>query len=632
MDMIGLGGLLGLLGIWGRSKLTDRIDEIQGNVEKNSEQVESQVKNIEKIAADASRKVQDLSLTSKQYATKSDAEKILDRLVVVEKSEVAKKIPALEKRIDELQRILLDVLNVHTNFQKRIEKLERINYGEVLTGFEERINAVSASVETFSEHFDELETRIQSLEETMKNVMEGVDIMDGNVKNFGDDLQNLVVRVTTLETQPQDATSDGDIEKFAEQIAALEVSQRTLEGTLEDTQKNFAQNFTEFNKLLQDHRNVLVRWQNNFATIQNFMNSTQATFEEQKKFFADVQSKFAAQEKSFADVRAEVQNKFDAQEQSLGEVKAQLDAQSSVEPPAENLDAIEKSLGEVKAEVQSRFDAQEKSFEDVKAEVQSKFDAQEKSLGEIKTTVETQAGLIESVQKNISAFEKFFDTLKENDYLTIENFDIKPTGRVFFSNHPDEVFKNLKIATNLSGITSFLESSNYSKKESFIRIIENYRQNLKKVSDKMRRKKFNEDALSEEITEAFFNTLSKFFLATIPISIYRGARQETLDSFDDDTRAEESEFYLTFLKKINEYLAACHVYTVPISPKEPMTSNDIDRMSVTRKETANEAEDNVIDEVERLPYYMDYLTESGDVESFFSEGKMVVLKFDGGAQ
>ena len=63
-----------------------------------------------------------------------------------------------------------------------------------------------------------------------------------------------------------------------------------------------------------------------------------------------------------------------------------------------------------------------------------------------------------------------------------------------------------------------------------------------------------------------------------------------------------------------------------------MTSSDIDRMSVTRKETANEAEDNVIDEVERLPYYMDYLTESGDVESFFSEGKMVVLKFDGGAQ
>ena len=621
MDMIGLGGLLGLLGFFGKSKLTERIDEVQGNVEKNSEQVASQVKNIEKIAADASRKVQDLSLTSKQYATKSDAEKILDRLVVVEKSEVAKKIPALEKRIDELQRILLDVLNVHTNFQKRIEKLERVDYSAILGGFEqsiggfdERINAVSASVETFSEHFDELETRIQSLEETMKNVMEGVDIMDGNVKNFGDDLQSLVVRVTTLETQPQGATSDGDIEKFAEQIAALEVSQRTLEGTLEDTQKNLAQNFTEFNKLLQDHRNVLVRWQNNFATIQNFMNSTQATFEEQKKFFADVQSKFAAQEKSFADVRAEVQNKFAAQEQSLGEVKAQLDAQSSVETPAENLDAIEKS------------------FEDVKAEVQSRFAAQEKSLGEIKTTVETQAGLIESVQKNISAFEKFFDTLKENDYLTIENFDIKPTGRVFFSNHPDEVFKNLKIATNLSGITSFLESSNYGKKESFIRIIENYRQNLKKVSDKMRRKKFNEDALSEEITEAFFNTLSKFFLATIPISIYRGARQETLDSFDDDTRAEESEFYLTFLKKINEYLAACHVYTVPISPKEPMTSSDIDRMSVTRKETTNEAEDNVIDEVERLPYYMDYLTESGDVESFFSEGKMVVLKFDGGAQ
>ena len=156
MDMIGLGGLLGLLGIWGRSKLTERIDEVQGNVEKNSEQVESQVKNIEKIAADASRKVQDLSSTSKQYATKSDAEKILDRLVVVEKADVAKKVPALESRIDELQRILLDVLNVHTNFQKRIEKLERVDYSEILSGFDERITAVTDSVQTFSAQFDSL--------------------------------------------------------------------------------------------------------------------------------------------------------------------------------------------------------------------------------------------------------------------------------------------------------------------------------------------------------------------------------------------------------------------------------------------------------------------------------------------
>ena len=240
--------------------------------------------------------------------------------------------------------------------------------------------------------------------------------------------------------------------------------------------------------------------------------------------------------------------------------------------------------------------------------------------------------MLDSFQKNIAEFEKVFESLKEDAYLTIENFDIKPTGRIFFTNKPDEVFKNLKIASNLSGITSFLESSNFDKKESFIRIIENYRQNLKKVTDKVRRKKFNEDALSEEVTEAFFNTLSKFFLATIPISIYRGARQETLESLDENIQEGEFKFYSAFLTKINEYLAACQVYTVPVLPKTTMTSEDIDRMSVTRKETLTESEDNLIDEVERLPYYMDYLTEGGEVENFCSEGKMVVLKFDGGAQ
>lgn len=235
----------------------------------------------------------------------------------------------------------------------------------------------------------------------------------------------------------------------------------------------------------------------------------------------------------------------------------------------------------------------------------------------------------DDVQKNISDFEKIFESLKGKTYLTIENFNIQPTGRIFFTNKPDEVFNNLKIASNLTGITSFLESSDFDKKENFIRIVENYRQNLKKVNDKMRRKKFNEDALSEEVTEAFFNTLSKFFLATIPISIYRGARQETLETVDEQSRDEEFNFYSTFLTKVNEYLAACQVYTVPVLPKNLMTSADIDRMSVTRKETANNAEDNLIDEVERLPYYMDYLTEGGETENFCSEGKMVVLKFDG---
>ena len=148
----------------------------------------------------------------------------------------------------------------------------------------------------------------------------------------------------------------------------------------------------------------------------------------------------------------------------------------------------------------------------------------------------------------------------------------------------------------------------------------------------MRRKKFNEDALSEEVTDAFFNTLSKFFLATIPISIYRGARQETLDAEDEKLREEEFKFYSEFLKRVNDYLAACHIYTVPVLPKNPMTSSDIDRMSVTRKETTNADEDNLIDEVERLPYYMDYLTEGGETENFCSEGKMVVLKYDGEAQ
>ncbi len=593
MEFIGLIGLIGLIGFFGKSGFNEKIDEIKSELAKNNEKVENRVSNVEKIANAASSKANELNTETQHYATNIDVQNLSKRISDVEKSGDAKKIANIENQIAALQVNSDEVTQTNAELQQGLKNLESKNFDESLQN---------------------LGGSVQSLFDKLHQIADNCKIFDENFKVLGASTQNL----------------ENNAKTFDERIKSLEEHQTPVVGdsaqsdrltTIEEEQKDLSQKIADYNAVLQKHHVALVQWKNNFGAIQNTFNAIQTTFEENKKAFNALQSRLTEQENSIADFKEKFDTQsglIDSSQQSIGELektiadfKAKSDAQSSL------IDSSQQSIGELEkilADFKATFDVQEKVF----AEFKTKFDAQDKAL--------------ESVQESIGKFEEIFQSLKEKMYLTIENFDIKQTGRIFFTNKPDEVFQNLKIASNLTGITSFLESSNYEKKENFIRIVENYRQNLKKVSDKVRRHKFNEDALSEEVTDAFFNTLSKFFLATIPISIYRGARKETLDTLDDKAHEDEFKFYSAFLTKINEYLAACQVYTVQILPKNVITSSDIDRMSVTRKETSNEAEDNVIDEVERLPYYMDYLTESGEVENFCSEGKMVVLKFDGGAQ
>ena len=579
MEYIGLIGLIGLLGFFAKSGFNEKVDEIKSDVAKNNEQIESRVKNVEKIAADANRKAQDLSSESQHFVTKIDAEKISDRLKVVENSNRAIKVDEFEGRLKALQKLSDDIAQVNFDLQQGLKNIEDKKFDE--------------TIQTFGGN-------LQTLTDNLKTLDEGVKTFDERLKTFDERLKNLE------ETPPAEVD-----EKKSDELLK----------TIDEDHQDITKKLESYNATVQQHHVALAQWKNNFIVIQKTFNAIQTRFDEHKKTLDAMQEHLNTQGKALENFQDHLNNQGKALENFQNHLSAQGNGLGNFQ---EQLNAQGRALGNFK----NQIDAQEKTFGDF----QTKFDAQEKNFGDVQKKFDEQGSVIESLQKNVADFAKIFESLKGQTFLTIENFNIQPTGRIFFTNKPDEVFNHLKIASNLTGITSFLESSNFDKKENFIRIIENYRQNLKKVTDKMRRKKFNEDALSEEVTEAFFNTLSKFFLATIPISIYRGARQETLEAVDEQSRDEEFKFYSTFLAKVNEYLAACQVYTIPVLPKNLMTSADIDRMSVTRKETSNDAEDNVIDEVERLPYYMDYLTEGGETENFCSEGKMVVFKFDGGAQ
>lgn len=203
--------------------------------------------------------------------------------------------------------------------------------------------------------------------------------------------------------------------------------------------------------------------------------------------------------------------------------------------------------------------------------------------------------------------------------LKISAFQIKKTGRPLFSNKPEDAAQTLAAVENLAPLLDFLESSGFEKKDAFIRIVRNYQQNLASFAKNLQRGKFDADNFSEEATDAFFSTLSRYFLEKIPVSIYRGSR-------------ENPAFYSAFLKKVSAYLSACRVYTKLIEPGKRLNSDDLDAVSVIIQNTPERAKDKIIEEVERLPYFVDYLTDNGETEYFCCEGKISLLKFDGGAK
>ncbi len=205
--------------------------------------------------------------------------------------------------------------------------------------------------------------------------------------------------------------------------------------------------------------------------------------------------------------------------------------------------------------------------------------------------------------------------------LDIRDFNIKKSDAIFLPNDRDQVAAQLKIADNLSDITDFLARENYDpkKRAMLVDIINIYKHELNKVIDKFNRGKFDEDILSQECTEAFFKVLSKSFLKQLMNAVYRG-------------RKDNPEFYAGLLARLNAYLAACRVYTIPIEPKKFMKPSDIEHMAIISKNTTNKSEDNLIDEVERLPYNIDYLNEDGEIEHITCDGNMVVCKYIGDAK
>lgn len=259
----------------------------------------------------------------------------------------------------------------------------------------------------------------------------------------------------------------------------------------------------------------------------------------------------------------------------------------------------------------------------------SAFDALEKKSAEQQKTIDSLKERLKSVDERLQSLNQRLKTLEdkklderlkklessqpsETKPLTIRDFHIDKTNAVLLGNKADFAQISAVVLGKLEDLTDFLNNAPEDKKV-FLRQLDNYRKNLSKFLDKVKSNKFDADNFSEEATEAFFNVLKNYFLAVVPVAIFRGAKGDP-------------KFFADFLKKVNAYLKACGVYTKLVEPKSCLSTDMLEFMDVVRKDTTQPAQDNLIDEVERPAYFLDYLNDDGKTESFCCEGRMVVLK------
>ncbi len=196
----------------------------------------------------------------------------------------------------------------------------------------------------------------------------------------------------------------------------------------------------------------------------------------------------------------------------------------------------------------------------------------------------------------------------------IAKFNLPKTNAVFLPKDEDGIKKALQRALDLDDVIGFLQKSKLESRDAFLRIIEKYKSNLSKAADKFKFDSYDEEEVSEAATEKFFKVVQVNLLNALAVSVYRGMNS------DEETYAE-------FAKKLNAYLTKCGIYTRYIKVGGTISAKDYDDMNIIRKNTDKRAEDRIIAEVERLPYYINYIDEDDEIEQFCYDGSMTVLVY-----
>lgn len=197
---------------------------------------------------------------------------------------------------------------------------------------------------------------------------------------------------------------------------------------------------------------------------------------------------------------------------------------------------------------------------------------------------------------------------------TIEYFYLNNAEGLKFANNRIAIKKAFAKALDIQGLLNCIQNANIDadNKKAYLMILENYHKQLDRAVAKFSYD--DEEDLSERASSTFFDLLGKHILNNLAVALYRSLEYKMDDAV------------LLIVDSLNNYLVGCGVTTVSVKPNEKITKEIASVCSIMIEHVDDRAKDDHILEVEKLPYYLDYIDEDGDKDKLYSNGKITVGK------
>lgn len=202
--------------------------------------------------------------------------------------------------------------------------------------------------------------------------------------------------------------------------------------------------------------------------------------------------------------------------------------------------------------------------------------------------------------------------------LSIAAFALAPAKGLLIRAE-DDVPSALQKVKQIQPLQQVLQAYPSEEADIIGRMLARYLQKVERLAEKLpqEQKKWDEEEISEAVTEKIFSLLQKNLLTVLPVTIQRGY-------------AAKPEFYGQLLTVFNQYLQQCSVYTRQPESQDYLAEADYDFMQIQPLAAKTQADDGRVDSIERLPYFLDYVDEDGERQHYQYDGQMYVYRYDAG--
>ncbi len=192
-------------------------------------------------------------------------------------------------------------------------------------------------------------------------------------------------------------------------------------------------------------------------------------------------------------------------------------------------------------------------------------------------------------------------------------FYLEEQADVYFPNDRAKVPAKILQAADIADLKNFLSASDDETGKKFLRLLDNHANLANNFNVRLNLDELSDNELSEAVTARYFKIFQQVIFDNILLAINRG-----LD--------ENPVFYFEFLRRVNDYLSRCGIYTVNAKSGVTVSDEDYQNMTPQIRKTVDGDQNGLILEIERLPYRINYLTEFGELKFLQYNGIMTIGK------